>query len=131
MTKILVALFLLAHAGIHASFISPRPAQTAGGPAWPFDLAHSWLLTPLGMAPDVTRVLGLALLAVTVGAFALAALAALGITPASLWTPATIVGAAASIGLLGAFFHPWLVLGIVIDVALVWLVSVARWQPAV
>ena len=131
MTKILVALFLLAHAGIHASFVSPRPAQTAGGPAWPFDLAHSWLLTPLGMAPDLTRVLGLALLAVTVGAFALAALAALGITPASLWTPAIIVGAAASIGLLGAFFHPWLVLGIVIDVALVWLVSVGRWQPAV
>jgi hypothetical protein len=130
MTKILIALFLFAHAGIHASFTSPRPAQTVGGPAWPFDLTHSWLLTPLGLSPDITRVLGLALLSVTVGGFALAALAALGPAPASMWMPAVVVGAVASIGLLGMFFHPWLVLGIVIDVVLVWAVSIARWQPA-
>jgi hypothetical protein len=130
MTKILVGVFLLAHAGIHVSFISPRPAQTTGGPAWPFDLAHSWLLTPLGLGPDVTRVLGLALLAVTVGSFALAALAAIGPAPAGMWMPAIVVGAIGSIGLLGVFFHPWLVLGIVIDLVLVWAVSIARWQPA-
>ena len=130
MTKIFVAVFLLAHAGIHASFISPRPAQTAGGPGWPFDLAHSWLLTPLGLSPDITRFLGLALLAVTVGGFALAALAALGPVPAGIWMPAIVVGAVGSMSLLGVFFHPWLVLGILIDLVLVWAVSVARWQPA-
>jgi len=130
MSKIIVALFLLAHAGIHASFISPRPAQTAGGPAWPFDLTHSWLLAPLGLGPDIARVLGLALLAVAVAGFALAALAALGPVPAGLWMPAILVGAVGSIGLLGVFFHPWLALGIVIDLVLVWAVSIARWQPA-
>jgi hypothetical protein len=31
--------------------------------------------------------------------------------------------------LLLLFFHPWLTLGIVIDVALLWAVLVAGWRP--
>jgi len=128
--KVLVALFLLAHAGIHASFVSPRPAATAGGPAWPFDLGRSWLLSPLGAGSELTRPLGLALLAVTLAGFAVAALSALGIGPASLWVPSVIVGGVASIALLGLFFHPWLALGVAIDIVLIWAVTIADWQPA-
>lgn len=130
MIKVLVALFLLAHAGIHASFVSPRPAATAGGPAWPFDLGRSWLLSPLGAGSELTRPLGLALLAVTLAGFAVAALSALGIGPASLWVPSVIVGGVASIALLGLFFHPWLALGVAIDIVLIWAVTIADWQPA-
>lgn len=130
MIKLLVAAFLLAHAGIHASFVSPRPPATAGGPQWPFDLAHSWLLTPLGAGAELTRVVGIALLALTVAGYAFAALSAIGIAPQGLWVPAVVVGSVASIGLLGVFFHPWLVLGLAIDVVLIWVVTAANWHPA-
>ncbi len=34
-------------------------------------------------------------------------------------------------GLLIAFFHPWLVLGAGIDLVLIWAAFVADWGPAV
>ena len=129
MTKLLIAEFLLAHAGIHVAFIGPRPPATAGGPAWPFELARSWLLTPAGVDSEITRAVGLALTVATLGGFALAALAAVGVLPAGLWFPTLFLGAVASMALLVLFFHPWLVLGLVIDVALVWLALVADWTP--
>lgn len=127
--RLLFVAFLLGHAAIHASFVAPRPPATAGGPAWPFELGRSWILTPLGVQPDLTRVLGLALVALTVGGFALAALAALGLLPAGFWPPAAATGAIASVALLLLFFHPWLVLGIAIDLGLLWAVLVVSWSP--
>lgn len=128
-TRLLIAAFLLAHAAIHAAFISPRPPATAGGPAWPFELSRSWILGPLGLDSELGRILGLALIAVTFGGFALAALAALGLVPAGIWPPAVAIGAVASIAVLALFFHPWLVLGVAIDLALLWAVLVANWAP--
>lgn len=127
--KLVVAAFLLAHAAIHASFVMPRPPATAGGPAWPFELGRSWILGPLGLGGDAARLLGVALIAVTIGGFALAALAAAGFGPAGLWAPAVVAGAVSSIALIGIFFHPWLVLGIAIDAVLIWAVLVAGWTP--
>ena len=127
--RLLFAGFLLAHGAIHASFLSPRPPATAGGPAWPFELARSWVLTPLGVQPETARLLGMALVAATAGAFALAALAATGLLPAELWGPTTAIGAVASLALLVLFFHPWLVLGLAIDLGLLWAVLVAGWTP--
>lgn len=128
-TRLLIAAFLLAHAAIHAAFISPRPPATAGGPAWPFELSRSWILGPLGLDSELGRILGLALIAVTFGGFALAALAALGLVPAGIWPAAVTIGAVASIAVLALFFHPWLVLGVAIDLALLWAVLVANWAP--
>jgi hypothetical protein len=129
MTKLLIAAFLLAHAGIHVAFIGPRPPATAGGPAWPFEVARSWLLTPAGVDSEITRAVGLALTVATLGGFALAALAVVGVLPAGLWFPTLFLGSVASITLLGLFFHPWLVVGLAIDVALVWLALIADWTP--
>jgi hypothetical protein len=126
---LLLAAFLLAHGAIHASFLSPRPPVTASGPAWPFELSRSWLLTPLGVGAEQLRLLGIALTAVTVAAFAVAALAALG-PLAALWVPAVVLGSTASIALLVLFFHPWLSLGIVIDAVLVWAVAFGGWSVA-
>jgi hypothetical protein len=127
--RLVVAAFLLAHAAIHASFIVPRPPASAGGPAWPFELTRSWVLGALGLGADVARPLGIALVAVTIGGFALAALAAAGVVPAGLWVPAVVAGAVSSVALIGIFFHPWLVLGIAIDALLIWAALVADWTP--
>jgi hypothetical protein len=127
--RLLVAAFLLAHAAIHIGFISPRPPVTAGGPPWPFEVSHSWILGPLGIDAETARALAIALIAVIPGAFALAGVAALGVVPAGLWPVAVTIGAIASIAVLAVFFHPWLLLGIAIDVALLWAVNVANWAP--
>jgi hypothetical protein len=127
--RLLLAGFLIAHGAIHTGFISPRPPVTAGGPAWPFELGRSWVLGTLGIEPETARILGIALVAVTLAGFALAALAALGLAPASIWPAAVAVGAIASIALLAVFFHPWLVIGFAIDAALLWLVLVHDWAP--
>jgi len=127
--KLLMAGFLLAHAAIHAGFVSPGPPATAGGPAWPFELGRSWILGPLGIRPDVARILGIAVVAGTLGGFALAALAALGVALAAIWPASVALGALASIALLGLYFHPWLVVGFAIDVALLWVVVVRNWAP--
>jgi hypothetical protein len=129
-TTLLLAGFLLAHGAIHLSFLSPRPPATAGGPAWPFEIAHSWLLSPMGASAEVIRPIGLGLVAVTMGAFALAALSVFGVLPAAAWGVTVALGAGASIALLVLFFHPWLVLGLVIDAVLLWAVIVAHWVPA-
>jgi hypothetical protein len=127
--RLALAGFLLAHAAIHIAFIAPAPPATADGPAWPFTTNDSWLFSRLGVGPDEGRLVALGLVVVTIAAFALAALVAVGIAPISLWAPAIAIGAAASLGQLVAFFHPWLALGLAIDVGLVWAALVAGWAP--
>ncbi len=127
--KVAVSVFLIAHGAVHAGFLSPRPAPTPGAPAWPFELGRSWVLSPAGVGPDAARLLGTALVAVTIAGFALAALTVVGIAPAGLWRPAVAVGAAASVALIGLFFHPWLVLGLGIDAVVLWLALATEWGP--
>jgi hypothetical protein len=126
--RIMVAGFLLAHGALHASFLSPRPPVAAGGPTWPFELNRSWLLSPLGVQPELSRLIGTALVAATVAGFALAALSAVGIAPQVIWAPGVTLGSVASAGVLVLFFHPWLVVGLGIDAALMWA-ALGGWSP--
>lgn len=130
MPAILVAAFLAAHTLIHLGFTSPRPAPTPGGPEWPFELARSWVLGPLGLDPTLARGAGIVLVVVLALGYATAALAVLGALPAATFAPGVVVGSVASLALLLVFFHPWLVLGVAIDLVLLWAVLVARWTPA-
>jgi hypothetical protein len=127
--RLLFAAFLLAHGAIHASFLSPRPPATASGPTWPFELTRSWALTRLGLRPQTMRLVGIALVAATIAAFALAALATAGVISADLWDPASAAGGVLSLLLLVLFFQPWLALGVLIDLGLLWAVLVAGWSP--
>jgi hypothetical protein len=126
---ILLAGLLVAHGAIHIGYIAPRPPATAGAPPWPFELGRSWVLDHVARAGVANRPLGAALVAVTVGAFCLGAMSVLGFVPNSVGATAVLVGAVGSLGLLVVFFHPWLVLGIAIDVALIGAVVLARWTP--
>jgi hypothetical protein len=126
--RLILAGFLLAHGALHASFLTPRPPVTAGGPPRPFDLDRSWLLSPMGVQPELTRLIGVALVAAMVVGFAFASLSALGIAPHGIWGPAVTLGSVASGAVLVLFFHPWLALGLGIDVALMWA-ALAGWSP--
>jgi hypothetical protein len=129
LTKLLLSALLIGHAAIHTGFVSARPPASAGGPPWPFELDRSWILVPAGIDPATARLLGTALVGATIAGFALAALATFGILPSALWTGGIAGGALASIALLALFFHPWLVLGVGIDLVLLWTVLVVRWSP--
>jgi hypothetical protein len=129
LVQLLVAAFLLGHAALHIAFIAPAPPATADGPAWPFTTADSWLFTRIGVPSETARLVAIALVAATIAGFALAAIVALGFLPEAIWVPAILVGAVASLGLLVTCFHPWLALGVVIDVALIWACLIAGWAP--
>ena len=128
---LVLALFLAAHGLIHASFLSPAPPRTAGGPEWPFELTRSWLVTGLQLDPALVRGVGIGLVVTSTVLLVLAGLSTVGwIVPASWWSGLTLAGAATSLGTLLLFFHPWLALGLFIDLVLVWVVVVAGWSPS-
>jgi len=130
MAALVFAALLVAHALIHASYLSPRPAAKPGAPAWPFDLGRSRLLSALGVRGAVPRPIAVGLVALTLAGFGAAAISAAGWAPEGLFVVGIGVGSVASLALLGVFFHPWLSLGIAIDVLLLWAAFVARWNPA-
>jgi hypothetical protein len=129
MSQLPLVLFLVAHALIHLGFVSRRPAATAGGPAWPFDLDRSWLLGRAGIDAAVSRPLAIVLLTLVLGGYIVAAVMALGSGPAALFTLGVVVGSVASAAMLILFFHRWLSVGLAIDIVLLWAVLVAGWQP--
>jgi hypothetical protein len=131
MGTLLLSVFLAAHGLIHLSFVVPAPPRTADGPEWPFELGRTWPVTALHADPELTRIVGVGLVMGTVVVLVAAALATVGwLVPASMWGPLVVCGAALSLVTLTLFFHPWLVLGIVIDVVLLWAVVAAGWNPA-
>jgi hypothetical protein len=126
----LLAALLIGHGVVHVLFAVPTPAATEGGAAWPFDMARSWAVAGAGLDLNLVRGIGLVLVAVTVAAFALAALSTVGIiVPSAWWQPTIALGAIASAAMLVLFFEPQLVLGLGIDAVLLWVVMVRAWMP--
>jgi hypothetical protein len=128
--SLVLAAFLTAHGLIHLSYLTPAPPQTADGPAWPFHLDESWVSATLDLDPTLVRAVGGLLVAASVGLFVASALATLDWLPASWWSALVIGAASTSLVTLALFFHPWLVLGMVIDVILLLAVVVVGWAPS-
>ena len=127
----LVAVLLFAHGWVHLMFVFPRPAPTAAGPTWPFDMGRSWLITAVGLDERRVRVVGRAVMVVTVGGFALSALSTVGLlVPVAWWTGLLVGSSLASMVMLGIFLSPTLLLGWAIDVALPWFAIASIWSPA-
>jgi hypothetical protein len=124
----LLAALLIGHGVVHLLFAVPAPAATDGGAAWPFDMSQSWAVTRAGLDLGLARVIGAVLIAITVGAFVLAALATVGIVvPSGWWQPTIALGAIASAATLVLFFDPKLVLGLGMDAILLWVVATRAW----
>jgi hypothetical protein len=126
----LLAALLVGHGVVHLLFAVPSPSAAGGGAAWPFDVSQSWAVTRAGLDLGLVRVIGAVLIAVTVGAFVLAALATVGIlVPSGWWQPTIALGAIASAATLVLFFDPQLVLGLGMDAVLLWAVATRAWVP--
>jgi len=125
--QLLFTALLAGHALIHTGFLSPRPA-TAGGPEWPFALDRSWLLTPLGLDASLGRAIGVALCLVLVAGYATAILATFGVLGGPAFVAGIVVGSSASLLMLVLFFHPWLIVGAGLDLALLFGVLALGWR---
>lgn len=126
----LLAAVLIGHGVVHTMF-AITPAASAGGQEWPFDMTRSWLATGTGIDLSVVRALGWGLIVIVVAGLVLGALSTVGlVVPAGWWQPVVGGSAVVSIVLLVLFFNPQLVLGIGIDVVLLWAVATKAWLPA-
>ncbi len=127
--RLLLAAILAAHGLVHLLYLAPAPEPRTGGPEWPFDLRNPWPATA-GVDPALVRRAGLALLAGTVIAFQLAALATVGlVVPGAAWPVMVAIGSLLSLVLLVISFSANLVLGIGIDLVLLWVALGTDWLP--
>jgi hypothetical protein len=127
----LLAAFLVGHGFIHVMFVAPPPASpNTPGAEFAFNVDRSWLVTTGAFSPQLVRSLVVLLVGATVTGYLLAGAATAGLLVPQAWWPALVIGAtAASAALMLVGLSPGLALGIVIDVALVWLVVSRAWSP--
>ncbi|HEU4480924.1 MAG TPA: hypothetical protein VFS18_03490 [Actinomycetota bacterium] len=123
MEELVVAIFLIAHGAIHPA-IYVTPPDPVKPP--PFDASHSWALSATDVEEQTAHTLSVGAAWLTAASLSASGIALL--LGVSGWSALAISGAITGIILKGLFFHPWLSLGIMIDVAI--LVAVASEWPA-
>jgi hypothetical protein len=130
----LLAFLLVAHGWVHLLFDFPKPPSDQAkldATAYPFDFGRSWLIGRGGLDAGPVRRLGIALTVVVVILHVLAALATVGLlVPGDWWAALVLLAAVASAVFLALFYSPLLLLGLAIDLAVVWLVLAGTWSPA-
>jgi hypothetical protein len=127
MWRFILGAFLIAHGLIHASY-GTTPPVTAGGPPWPFQISHSWLLSGVGLGEGTVRMLGTALWVATTAGFLAAGFGIFGLPlQDGMWRGLAAGSAVLSLLLLVLYWHPWLVLGIFIDGAIIVSVLGLQW----
>lgn len=117
------ALFLAVHAFIHSSYY----VRDAPDPKYPFRLDRG-ILKRLGLE-GIAFPLAVSLATLTLLAYLSTSLALMGwLLPEDWWRPLAVLGSLGSLGLLLIGFHPWLLAGVAIDIAIVAAIWF-DWQP--
>ncbi len=129
MLKTFAAIFVLLHGLVHLGLAAaPDPGDKASPPGSFFAAAsRSWLLRRLGVDAATTRLTGWLLVAASCLGFLAAGLGMLGVPILQNgWQMLALFTSAVSLGLLIVFWHPWLVLGILIDLGIIVGIFLAR-----
>ena len=121
MIRLVTGLFLIAHGLVHLLYLAPRPETD---PNYPFVPEERWLARAIGLQPSTAKAIAGALAVACAIAFVIAGISLLA--SAEVWEPAAVVASLISLVLMLLFFHPWLMLGIAIDVAIIG--SVLSWH---
>ena len=128
MIRILIGIFLIAHGLVHSGLAAaPIPNDSNSKPGAFFtDPTRSWLLSRIGLNTSAIRITGIVLVALATLSFITAGLGILGVFGLeSIWRAMTVVSAGLSLLLLVVFWHPWLFVGVLLNIgiliALLWL----------
>ena len=124
------ALFLIAHGLVHAGLAAePNPNDPESKPGAFFtSISRSWLLPKLGLNAAAVQWIGLILVALATLDFILAVLGVFGVPGLSeVWRTVSVVSACVSLLLLVLFWHSWLIVGMLIDVALLIALLWVNW----
>ena len=133
MVNVLFAIFLILHGLVHAGlFAAPDPNDPDSKPGAFFTSPErSWLLSRLGLNPSIVKWLGIILVVLATLGFVLAGLGVFGVPGlVGIWRTITVVSAIVSLLLLVLFWHPWLIVGLLIDAGLLIVLQWGNWSPA-
>jgi hypothetical protein len=123
MSDALLVAFLVAHGLVHLAIWLPHPTPDPAKPP-PFEPGHSAVLTRASVSPPTIEHVAFALTWATAAAYVVAAV---GVAVGAPWAVPALAGAAlAGLALKAVFFHPWLSIGVVLDV-LVLTSALAGW----
>lgn len=119
---VLLGLFLVAHGLIHLSYLTLKPDD----PNYPFSFNQGWFGQ---FAGGPANVIGAVLVVTAAVGFVLAGLAVIGVPGlVDYWKIFTVIGAIASLATLLLFWHGWLVLGVGINVVLLYGIYALHWS---
>lgn len=91
---------------------------------------RSWLLPRLGLNPPAVQWIGITLVALATLGFVLAGLGAFGVAGlTAIWRTVAVVSAGVSL-LLVLFWHPWLIVGVLIDIRILVALLWENWPSA-
>jgi len=130
MLKIALGIFIIAHGLVHAILaIAPNPADSEAKPGAFFTtVERSWLLPQLGLSASAVQWIGIILVVASTLGFVLAGLGVFGVGGLSaIWRTLAILSSCISLLLLILFWHPWLPVGILIDIGILVALLWAKW----
>ena len=132
MLKTGLAIFIILHGLVHAILaIAPSPADSNAKPGAFFTATErSWLLPQFGLNASTVQWIGIILVVLSTLGFILAGLGIFGVAGLSaIWRTVAIISAGISLLLLVIFWHPWLPVGVLIDIGILVTLFVANWPP--
>lgn len=130
--KILFGLLMIVHGLVHAGLTpAPIPNDSESKPGAFFTASsRSWLLPQLGLNAPAVRWIGIVLVALSTLGFVLAGLGVLGVPGLTLvWRTLAIGSSCLSLLLLILFWHPWIIVGALIDVVILYTLVWMKWTP--
>ena len=133
MLKLALAIFLIAHGLVHVGLAAaPNPADPNGKPGAFFTaVERSWLLPQLGLSGTAVHWIGIILVTLSTLGFILAGLGIFGIVGlTAIWRTVAIISAGISLLLLIAFWHPWLPVGVLINIVTLVALLFTNWPSA-
>ncbi len=132
MLKTILALFLIAYGLVPAGLAAaPNPNDPDEKPGAFFtSISRSWLLPRFGLNASAVQWIGIILVALATLGFVLAGLGVFGVSGlTAVWRTVAVVSFGVSLMLLVLFWHPWLVVGVLLDVGLLIALLWAKWPP--
>ena len=130
MLKTILSIFIIAHGLVHGILAAaPDPADPTAKPGTFFTaVERSWLLPQLGLNAVTIHRIGIVLVVLSTLGFVLAGLGIWGVAGlSSIWRAIAIVSASISLLLLVLFWHSWLPIGVMIDIATLVALLWAKW----